>query len=184
MRAAWEINPAIAVGFVERFKHAAVPREVGALIRSHPRDVLHIPKAIELLVGDTLDARRDLRVGHRTEQYTQANRHDQYLLFWDPVPPVVAVTFFEPRYHSDPMILQYAHRVLAQHPVDVTFFFVPQIVQALRHDELGGSSRVQRAEVIDSHSAYRVCRPLHIRDRQDIPAILSPNYLEYEGQLL
>lgn len=121
VRAAWEINPAIAVGFVERFKHPAVPREVGALIRSHPRSVLHIPEAIELLVGDRLDARRDLR----------------HLLFWDPVPPIVAVTFFEPRYHSDPMILQYAHRVLAQHPVDVTFFFVPQIVQALRHDELG-----------------------------------------------
>ncbi|KAH9071165.1 hypothetical protein EDB83DRAFT_2366879 [Lactarius deliciosus] len=122
VRAAWEINPAIAVGFVERFKHPAVPREVASLIRSRPRDVLHIPEAIELLVGDRLDGvRRDLR----------------YLLFWDPVPPIVAVTFFEPRYHSDPMILQYAHRVLIQYPVDVTFFFVPQIVQALRHDELG-----------------------------------------------
>ena len=42
------------------------------------------------------------------------------------------------------MILQYGHRVLAQHPVDVTFFYVPQIVQALRHDELGESFRVQR----------------------------------------
>ena len=132
------------MGFVERFKHPAVPREVGVLIRSHPRSVLHIPEAIELLVGDRLDVRRDLRVGYCTNQFAQANRHDQYLLFWDPVPPIVAVTFFEPRYHSDPMILQYGHRVLAQHPVDVTFFFVPQIVQALRHDELGGSFRVQR----------------------------------------
>jgi phosphatidylinositol 4-kinase len=49
------------------------------------------------------------------------------------------------------MILQYAHRVLAQHPVDVTFFFVPQIVQALRYDELGGSFRVQRAD----HQSHR-----------------------------
>ncbi len=173
------------MGLVERFKHQAVPREVGALIRSRPRDVLHIPEAIELLVGDRLDGvRRDLRVGHYTHRYTQANRHDQYLLFWDPVPPIVAVTFFEPRYHSDPMILQYAHRVLAQHLVDVTFFFVPQIVQALRHDELGEPFRVQRTDIINSDSPYRVCRPLHIRDGQNIPAILSPNYLEYEGQLL
>jgi phosphatidylinositol 4-kinase len=35
------------------------------------------------------------------------------------------------------MILQYAHRVLEQHPVNLTFFFVPQVVQALRYDDLG-----------------------------------------------
>jgi len=38
------------------------------------------------------------------------------------------------------MVLQYAHRVLAGHPVDLTFFFVPQVVQALRHDPLGTNS--------------------------------------------
>ncbi|KAH9981001.1 hypothetical protein BGW80DRAFT_1501409 [Lactifluus volemus] len=122
IRAAWEIDPAIAVNFVERFKHLAVAREVCSLVRSRPRDVLHIPEAVELLVGDRSDGvRRDVR----------------YLLFWDPVPPIISATFFEPRYHGDPIILQYAHRVLAQHPVEVTFFFVPQIVQALRYDELG-----------------------------------------------
>ncbi|KAI0256980.1 atypical/PIKK/PI4K protein kinase [Lactifluus subvellereus] len=122
IRAAWEIDPAIAVNFVERFKHPIVVKEVGALVRSRPRDVLHIPEAVEFLVGDRFDSvRRDVR----------------YLHFWDPVPPIIAVTFFEPRYHGDPIILQYAHRVLAQHPVEVTFFFVPQIVQALRYDELG-----------------------------------------------
>lgn len=50
---------------------------------------------------------------------------------------MLAVTFFEKRYNSDPLLLQYAHRVLEGHPVDLTFFFVPQIVQALRHDDLG-----------------------------------------------
>jgi hypothetical protein len=54
------------------------------------------------------------------------------------VPPVIAVTFFERRYNNDPLILQYAHRVLKQHPVHLTFFFVPQVVQALRYDNFGG----------------------------------------------
>lgn len=53
------------------------------------------------------------------------------------MPPVLAITFFEKRYGNDPLLLQYAHRVLEQHPVDLTFFFVPQVVQALRYDELG-----------------------------------------------
>lgn len=58
-------------------------------------------------------------------------------MLWAPIPPVLAITFFEKRYNNDPLLLQYAHRVLEQHPVNLTFFFVPQIVQALRYDDLG-----------------------------------------------
>lgn len=61
----------------------------------------------------------------------------QHLLLWAPVPPVIANTFFERRFNSDPLVLQYAHRVLEQHPVELTFFFVPQVVQALRYDDFG-----------------------------------------------
>ena len=53
------------------------------------------------------------------------------------VTPITAISFFERRYRNDPLILQYAHRVLEQHPVNLTFFFVPQVVQALRYDDLG-----------------------------------------------
>jgi phosphatidylinositol 4-kinase A len=54
------------------------------------------------------------------------------------VPVVIALKFFQPAYESDPLLLQYAMRVLEQHPVSVTFFYTPQVVQALRTDELGG----------------------------------------------
>jgi len=37
--------------------------------------------------------------------------------------------------------------VLAQHPVDVTFFFVPQIVQALRYDDLGELPRARARQL-------------------------------------
>jgi phosphatidylinositol kinase/protein kinase (PI-3 family) len=61
----------------------------------------------------------------------------QWLPVWAPVPPVSALVYFHPRYGNHPLILQYAMRVLEQHPVDLTFFFVPQCVQALRSDGLG-----------------------------------------------
>lgn len=49
----------------------------------------------------------------------------------------MAITYFERRFNNDPLVLQYAHRVLAQHPVELTFFFVPQVVQLLRYDDFG-----------------------------------------------
>lgn len=42
-----------------------------------------------------------------------------------------------PAYGNHPFVVQYAMRALDSHSVDVTFFYVPQIVQALRYDILG-----------------------------------------------
>ena len=50
---------------------------------------------------------------------------------------MTAVTYFLPAYGNHPFIIQYAMRALETHSVDVTFFYVPQIVQTLRYDVLG-----------------------------------------------
>ncbi|TRM58568.1 hypothetical protein BD626DRAFT_550606 [Schizophyllum amplum] len=124
VRTVWQIDPAIAVFMAERFKQPAVRNEVVRLVRSSTRDVMDVAEAVTFLIGDTMDVingRRDLR----------------YLLLWAPVSAIIANTFFERRFKNDPIILQYAHRVLEGHPVDLTFFFVPQLVQALRYDDLG-----------------------------------------------
>ncbi|THH11990.1 hypothetical protein EW145_g299 [Phellinidium pouzarii] len=123
VRTAWKIDPGLVVYLPERFKNATVEREAGKWVRAHPREVLDHADALRFVVGDRLDrgVQRDMK----------------FLLLWAPVTPVIAVTYFEPRYSNDPVLLQYAHRVLEQHPVGVTFFFVPQIVQSLRNDSLG-----------------------------------------------
>lgn len=59
------------------------------------------------------------------------------MLYWAAVNPITAVTYFLPEYRNDPFIIQYAMRALQSHTVDVTFFYVPQIVQTLRYDVLG-----------------------------------------------
>ena len=123
----------------ERFKNATIRHEVSKLVRSNPAAVLHVPEALGFLLGERLDIHipKNLKVGRCFSKIILPTDNIQYLLLWSPVPPIVANTFFERRFNSDPLILQYAHRVLAQHPVELTFFFIPQVVQALRYDDLG-----------------------------------------------
>ncbi|KIJ69126.1 hypothetical protein HYDPIDRAFT_23983 [Hydnomerulius pinastri MD-312] len=123
VRTLWEIDPAIAVHMMERFKSPAAHSEVERFVRANPTDVAHTPEGLRYLIDDSA------RAAHRREL--------KHILIWAPVPPVIAVTFFEKKHNNDPHLLQYAHRVLKQHPVDLTFFFVPQVVQALRFDDLG-----------------------------------------------
>ncbi|KAL4260020.1 PI3/PI4-kinase family protein [Pleurotus pulmonarius] len=127
IRTMWQIDPALVVHLPDRFKSPLVRQEVVKMIRSSPLDVLDTPEALLFLVGDRLE------VG--------IQRDFKHLLLWAPVPPIIAITLFEKRYNSETCILQYAHRVLEQHPVDLTFFFVPQVVQALRYDDLGYVAR-------------------------------------------
>ena len=106
------------------------------------------------------------------------------MLLWAPVPPVLATSLFERRFRNDPIVLQYAHRVMEEHPVELTFFFVPQVVQALRYDDLGRPLSLSGRYRLRLTYAHRLCLPVHIRNCQNISAFLSPNYLEYEGKLL
>lgn len=96
---------------------------------------------------------------------------------------MLAITFFEKRYGNDPLLLQYAHRVLEQHPVNLTFFFVPQVVQALRHDDLGMLSSPCEIFILILCN-NRLCLPIRLRNLENITAFLPSNYMEHESQLL
>ncbi|RXK35906.1 phosphatidylinositol 4-kinase [Tremella mesenterica] len=120
---AWRMSPAMAVHMGERFKHLTVQNELVRLVRSNPKSVMNVPEALHYLLGDRLDSGVQAAL--------------QWLPLWAEVPPVTALMYFQPRFGNHPLILQYAMRVLEQHEVDLTFFFVPQVVQALRSDALG-----------------------------------------------
>ncbi|KIK92048.1 hypothetical protein PAXRUDRAFT_830328 [Paxillus rubicundulus Ve08.2h10] len=124
VRTVWGVDPAIAVHMMERFKSPAAHNELQRLVRTNPTDVAHVPEGLRYLINGSAP-----KIDYK------------YILVWAPVPPVIAVTFFEKKHNNDPHLLQYAHRVLKQHPVDLTFFFVPQVVQALRFDDLGYIAR-------------------------------------------
>jgi len=121
--AAWAEDPAIAVQLSQRFPSERLKGEVRSLIMNYPEKVMHIPRAAQIMLGNKLS-------GDITFQL-------RYLLYWAPITPITASTYFLPSYANDPFILQYAMRSLESYSVDVTFFYVPQIVQTLRYDFLG-----------------------------------------------
>jgi phosphatidylinositol 4-kinase len=125
----------------ERFKVQVVQTEVTRLVRADPKAVIEVPEGLHFLLGERLDgtSRSLLKVRYQKRFIVIQLTWSQWLPVWAAVPPVQALVYFQPRYGNHPLILQYAMRVLEQHPVELTFFFVPQVVQALRSDGLGKS---------------------------------------------
>jgi phosphatidylinositol 4-kinase len=123
VRTAWTENPSLAIQFCQRFESQAVNNDVRFLLINFPEKALNEPNAVELLLGSSMPSDVSFQL--------------RFLLYWAPVNPITAVTYFLPAYGNHPLIIQYANRALDSHSVDVTFFYVPQIVQALRYDVLG-----------------------------------------------
>ncbi|ORY12140.1 phosphatidylinositol 4-kinase-like protein STT4 [Clohesyomyces aquaticus] len=123
LKTAWAENPALAVHLPQRFQSQRLSTEVRWMVLNFPHRVIDEPDALEILLGNSLP--------------TDVSFQLKFLLFWASVNPMTAVTYFLPAYGNHPFIIQYAMRALESHSVDVTFFYVPQIVQTLRYDVLG-----------------------------------------------
>ncbi|KAK6615802.1 phosphatidylinositol 3 [Botrytis cinerea] len=123
VKTAWNENPSLAIQLVSRFPSARLHQDVRLLLLQFPDKAISEPEAVHILLGDTLPSDVAFQM--------------KYLLYWAPVNPISAVTYFLPSYRNHPFIVQYAMRALESHSVDVTFFYVPQIVQTLRYDDLG-----------------------------------------------
>ncbi|KAG0005415.1 phosphatidylinositol-4- kinase [Entomortierella chlamydospora] len=123
IRFTWSMSPTLALQLMSRFKNNVIANELSQLLASDPFAAVHDADAVQVLLGEG-------NIRYSTSQL-------KYLLFWQPVPSITAVSYFQPAYNSNPMVLQYAMRSLEHSPVDVVFFYVPQIVQALRYDDLG-----------------------------------------------
>ncbi|WAQ86921.1 hypothetical protein PtA15_7A650 [Puccinia triticina] len=122
VQTAWSINPHLALRLAERFKNIHIEEETRSLVKKFPHQARKVPEALDYFA-------------QQFDPSIIPNLHQ--ILYWKKTPVMTALTYFLPQYDSDPVLLQYAMRVLEEHPVDVTFFYIPQVVQALRTDTLG-----------------------------------------------
>ncbi|KAI9924157.1 hypothetical protein ASPWEDRAFT_26247 [Aspergillus wentii DTO 134E9] len=123
LRLAWTENPGLAIQLAARFPSMKMKNDIRWLLLNFPEKALEEPSGLEIMFGIALPADISFQL--------------KYLLYWAPVNPTEALTYFLPAYGNHPFILQYAMKALESHPIDVRFYFVPQLVQALRYDALG-----------------------------------------------
>jgi len=125
VRNAWEISPALAVFLPQRLNNSTVmEKELSRLVRCHPEEVSHLPKALDFFL--TRDS-----IANDAPELT-------YILTWANCSPVQALSLFCPRIHpSHPLTAQYAVRVLNWYAEDAVLFYIQQLVQCTRWDDLG-----------------------------------------------
>ncbi|KAG0310681.1 phosphatidylinositol-4- kinase [Dissophora globulifera] len=165
VRFAWSVSPTLALQLTSRFKNNVIPSELGHLLASDPFVAVHDSDAVQILLGEG------------SVRYSPAQL--KYLLFWQPVSSITAVSYFQPAYNNNPMILQYAMRSLEHSPVEVVFFYVPQIVQALRHDDLGYVEKyIMRAARVSQLFAHQIIWNMNANmykdNNSEIPDPLKP----------
>ncbi|KAK5638099.1 hypothetical protein RI129_012394 [Pyrocoelia pectoralis] len=123
-RLAWDISPALAVYLPIRLKKLdAIINEVRHQVIQKPIAVCHIPEALQYLAT--------------TDTILNDNPKLVHMLTWAKVSPVQALSYFSRQFPPHPITAQYAIKVLRSYPPDAVLLYIPQLVQALRHDTMG-----------------------------------------------
>lgn len=121
LKVAYGIDPILAINLQRRYNVKDGDSTLQRLITHNPLPAIWYPEAVQYYTGVD-DVGQD---------------PSYYLLFWEPLSPIDAIRMFLPPLGSNSYVLQYTMRSIEYHDVNLTFFYVPQIVQCLRFDAKG-----------------------------------------------
>uniref|UniRef100_W4VRQ0 Phosphatidylinositol 4-kinase alpha n=1 Tax=Corethrella appendiculata TaxID=1370023 RepID=W4VRQ0_9DIPT len=123
-RLAWSYNPALAIFLPQRIRNAeTIEDEVARLVCADPISVRHIPEALKYLVT--------------TKTLLSESPELVHMLTWSHVSPIQALSYFSRQYPTHPLSAQYAVNTLNAYEAEAVLPYIPQLVQALRHDTMG-----------------------------------------------
>lgn len=121
---AWSYNPSLAVFLSQRIPNVEIiDEEVSRLVLADPMAVMNVPAALRYLVT--------------TKTLLADSSQLNYMLTWAKVCPIQALSYFSRQYPTHPLTAQYAVKTLHSYPADAVLPYIPQLVQALRHDTMG-----------------------------------------------
>ncbi|KAJ2903177.1 phosphatidylinositol 4-kinase [Zalerion maritima] len=176
IRTAWAEHPSLAMELTVRFQSPRVHRDVRWLLLNFPAKAVSEPASLPLLLQDELP---------EDVNFMQL----KYLLFWSSVSPVEAATLFRPEFQNNPFLIQYAMRALESHSSDVTFFYVPQIVQTLRYDALGYVERyiletAQFSQLFAHQIIWNMKANAYMDDDGQVPSDIKPTLDHVMGRMV
>ncbi|KAG0669313.1 phosphatidylinositol-4- kinase [Maudiozyma exigua] len=112
--------PSLAVSLVKRYPRDKLTRVLETLVAKNPLKCAGVPGALDIYLSAGL-----------------INKDLHPIVYWTPVSPLKSIGLFLQKWNRNEFILQYSIYSLESHDVNVTFFYVPQIVQCLRYDQTG-----------------------------------------------
>ncbi|WCJ33866.1 Phosphatidylinositol 3- and 4-kinase family protein [Euphorbia peplus] len=121
-RTAFSVDPRIALSLCSRFPaNVSLKEEVTHLVQSHILEIRCIPEALPYFVSPKAVEENSVLL--------------QQLPHWAPCSITQALGFLTPQYKGHARVMAYVLRVLESYPPERVTFFMPQLVQSLRHDD-------------------------------------------------
>lgn len=121
---AFENNPSLAIAFLQRFPGKKQQELLEDLVVKNPLKCVGVPECLEIYIW-------------RKSEKSSSSSDYHCVTYWCPVSPIKSINLFLTEWNVNTFVLQYSVYSLESHPVNVTFFYVPQIVQCLRFDRSG-----------------------------------------------
>ena len=122
----WNLSPYLALQVLKRLRapvNSAPHLELVSLIAKQPTRVLECGSSLELFL---------------TKQKIESNCNElSYILIWENPTLIFALTLFTPQFPTHILTAQLSHSILLTADLEQLLFYIPQIVQSLRSDELG-----------------------------------------------
>jgi phosphatidylinositol 4-kinase len=150
LKYAYSLNPELAFGLVDRFP--SLGKSMLALISAAPSSALPYYKAVSYFLQSP-----DLYC---------------HLVLAKPIDPTESINLFRPPHIFDPYIIQYNMRALEIQDINLTFFYIPQIVQCLLNDSMGYVARfiVEAGKVSQKYSHQLIWNLLANSENADLRA--------------
>ncbi|CAF1029135.1 unnamed protein product [Rotaria sordida] len=124
-RLAWSISPDLAISLYYAIPKDSLRNEIQQLVKSNPLQVRHIPEALNIFTV-TSDNDRQCETS--------------LILTWAPIDPVAALSYFASarlNQVANSYTIQYASRILCITKAEALILYIPQLVQAVRYDDMG-----------------------------------------------
>ncbi|KAL0482805.1 hypothetical protein AKO1_014205, partial [Acrasis kona] len=123
VRTAWNYSPKFAIQLAIRFPMETIRSELTRLVTQHASEVTHLHEAASYLINQ--------------QNIEQDAKELQHLLYWSPTTLSQALLYLNAPFVHNPLVGQYAIRSLKKFNAQAVVFYLPQLIQCLRHDQSG-----------------------------------------------